>query len=64
MAEVRNRLALDIQVRTIFKIAAAFVLLCCLWQLYADFVPVIGFIASLITAAALAPSSRASRQGA
>ena len=35
MAEARNRLVLDIQVRTIFKIAAALVLLWCLWQLYA-----------------------------
>jgi predicted PurR-regulated permease PerM len=34
VAEARNRLVLDIQVRTIFKIAAALALLLCLWQLY------------------------------
>ena len=35
VAETRSRLVVDIQVRTIFKIAAAIVLLWCLWQLYA-----------------------------
>ncbi|HKH73401.1 MAG TPA: AI-2E family transporter [Vicinamibacterales bacterium] len=35
MAETRSRLVFDIQVRTIFKIAAAIALLWCLWQLYA-----------------------------
>ena len=34
MAEARNRFVLDIQVRTIFKIAAALAFLWCLWQLY------------------------------
>ena len=35
VAETRRRLVFDIQVRTIFKIAAAIGLLWCLWQLYA-----------------------------
>ena len=35
MVETRSRFVLDIEVRTIFKIAAALMLLWCLWQIYA-----------------------------
>jgi putative permease len=34
VAEPRRRLVFDVQIRTIFKIAAAFVMLWCLWKLY------------------------------
>jgi predicted PurR-regulated permease PerM len=35
VAETRSRLVLDVQVRTIFKIAAAIAVLWCVWKLYA-----------------------------
>ncbi len=49
MAEARNRLVLDVQVRTIFKIAAAIAALWCLWRLH-------GLLLLLIVAVILAVS--------